>query len=100
VFTRSVTKAIGAYCFLLGGMDAVVFAGGIGEHDAATRAEVLAGLEGLGIVLGDEATTLGGDVRQVSAESSKTAVLVVPADEDRMIALHVARMAGEISLSG
>jgi acetate kinase len=93
VFTRSVTKAIGAYCFLLGGLDAVVFAGGIGEHDAATRAEVLAGLEGLGIALGDE-VALGGEVRRVSAESSKTAVYVVPADEDHVIALHVGRMAG------
>jgi len=36
---------------------------------------------------------LGGDVRRVSAESSKTAVMVVPADEDHTIALHVARMA-------
>jgi acetate kinase len=93
VFARSVRKAIGAYCFLLGGLDAVVFAGGIGEHDAATRAEVLAGLEGLGIALADEAKPLGGDVRRVSAESSKTSVFVVPADEDHMIALHVLRMA-------
>jgi acetate kinase len=100
VFTRSVTKAIGAYCFLLGGLDAVVFAGGIGEHDAETRAEVLAGLDGLGIAMGDEATPVGGDVRRISAESSKTAVFVVPADEDHMIALHVAQMAGEICLSG
>jgi acetate kinase len=99
VFARSVRKAIGAYCFLLGGLDAVVFAGGIGEHDAATRAEVLAGLEGLGIVMGDE-VVVGGAVLRVSAESSKTAVFVVPADEDHVIALHVARMAGEISLSG
>ncbi len=93
VFTRSVTKALGSYWFLLGGLDAIVFAGGVGEHDAATRAEVLAGLEGMGIAMGAE-VVLGGDVRRLSAEDSATAVLVVPADEDGMIAVHVARMAG------
>ena len=48
VFTRSITKAIGAFCWLLGGLDAIVFAGGIGEHDALTRLEILTGLEGIG----------------------------------------------------
>ena len=97
VFTRSITKAIGGYCFLLGGLDAIVFAGGIGEHDAATRAEVLAGLEGLGIALQAEPITVGGDIQRisahVSAKASHTTVFIIPAQEDRMIALHVARMA-------
>ena len=48
VFTRSVRKAIGEYCWLMGGVDAIVFTGGIGEHDAATRAEVLDQGEELG----------------------------------------------------
>jgi acetate kinase len=93
VFTRSVTKAIGGYCFLLGGLDAILFAGGIGEHDAATRGEVLAGLTEMGIVLDDCPVVVGGKVQRVSSSSSKTAVFVVPADEDHMIALHVLRMA-------
>jgi acetate kinase len=46
VFTRSVTKAIGGYCWLLGGLDAVVFTGGIGEHDMFTRHEILNNLQG------------------------------------------------------
>jgi acetate kinase len=92
VFTRSVTKAIGGYCFLLGGLDAIVFAGGIGEHDERSRTEILAGLEELGIQLGQPFARTGS-VRRVSPESSKTAVYVVPADEDQMIALHVASMA-------
>jgi acetate kinase len=93
VFTRSVTKAIGGYCFLLGGLDTIVVSGGIGEHDATTRTEVLAGLEGLGVTLDTKSISAGGDVQRISDPNSKTAVFIVPAQEDLMIALHVARMA-------
>ncbi len=47
VFTRSVRKAMGGFAWLMGGLDAIVFTGGIGEHDPATRAEVLSGSEAL-----------------------------------------------------
>jgi acetate kinase len=98
VFTRSVRKAIGAYAWLLGGLDAIFFSGGIGEHDALTRKEVLSGLEGLGIELEDaanEAKAIG--VRKVSSARTRTEVWTVPAEEDLMIAIHVERMvrAGE-----
>jgi acetate kinase len=93
VFTRSVRKAMGSYAWLLGGLDAVIFAGGIGEHDAATRSEVLKGLEGLGIRL--EGGGAGKGMRRVSAADSQVAVWVVPADEDRMIAVHVAQMSAQ-----
>ncbi len=94
VFTRSVTKAIGGFCWLLGGMDAIVFAGGIGEHDVVTRAEVLAGLGELGIALDDTLNqSLTSEMRRISAAGSSVAAYVVPAEEDRMIARHVARMA-------
>jgi acetate kinase len=93
IFTRSVTKAIGGFCWLLGGLDAVVFTGGIGEHDVLARAEILAGLQSLGISL---STPLNGaathGLRRISTSESKTAVFVVPAQEDLMIALHVDRM--------
>ena len=93
VFTRSVRKQIGAYLALLGGLEAVVFSGGIGEHDAASRNEILAGMEGLGILLSDDRQSgKKSGLRKVSAESSATAVYVVPAEEDLMIARHVARM--------
>ncbi|MGD0443550.1 MAG: hypothetical protein ABSA39_06395 [Edaphobacter sp.] len=94
IFTRSVTKAIGGFCWLLGGLDAIVFAGGIGEHDVLARAEILAGLQNLGISLNsplNEAAAHG--LRRISASESKTAVFVVPAQEDLMIAVHVDRMA-------
>lgn len=94
VFTRSIRKAIGGFAFLMGGLDALVFTGGIGEHDAATRSEVLAGLDGMGIALDQNAAHKSATgLRRVSAADSKTTVYVAPADEDRMIAWHVGRMA-------
>jgi acetate kinase len=92
VFTRSVRKAIGAYAWLLGGLDAVIFSGGIGEHDAQTRSEVLDGLEAAGVSLTKEsnnAHTKG--VRRVD-DGKRTPVWIVPAEEDLMIAMHVQRM--------
>jgi acetate kinase len=67
VFTRSVTKALGSYWFLLGGLDAIVFAGGIGEHDPQTRADVLAGLDGIGIALASTPAKLGANIQRLSA---------------------------------
>jgi acetate kinase len=95
VFTRSVTKAIGAFCWLLGGLDAIVFAGGIGEHDALTRLETLAGLEDMGISINSSLNEQKAHgVARISASESKTEVFVIPSQEDLMIAVHVDRMAG------
>jgi acetate kinase len=94
IFTRSVKKAIGGFMALMGGVDAVVFAGGIGEHDARSRVEILGGMEGFGISINSEQNEAKGDaVRRVSASDSVPMVLVVPAKEDWMIAVHVDRMA-------
>jgi acetate kinase len=93
VFCRSVRKAIGAYVWLLGGLDALVFTGGIGEHDVQSRAEILRGLEACGVVLDAAANEAGGDeLRRVSAPNSEVAIWVVTAQEDRMIAVHVRQM--------
>jgi acetate kinase len=93
VFTRSVRKAIGAFAWLMGGLDAVVFTGGIGEHDGKSRAEILSGLESSGVVLDKAANEAGGDeLRRVSSADSPVAVWVVTAQEDRMIAVHVRQL--------
>jgi len=90
IFTRSVRKAIGGFAWLLGGLDAIVFTGGIGEHDPATRSEVLAGSE---VSINSELNAAKGEgVRRISASDSKTAVFVAPAQEDLVIALHVKHM--------
>jgi acetate kinase len=94
VFTRSVRKAIGSFAWLMGGLDAVVFTGGIGEHDVQSRTEILRGLgDDCGVILDAEANAAGGDkLRRVSSPDSRVAVWVVTAQEDRMIATHVSQM--------
>jgi len=100
VFTRSVRKSIGSYSWLMGGLDAVVFTGGIGEHDARSRAEIVAGLEGLGVSMdatlnedGDRARN--NDIHLLSEAQSKVKLLLIPAKEDWMIARHVQTMLGD-----
>jgi acetate kinase len=99
VFTRSVRKAIGAFAWLMGGLDAVVFTGGIGEHDVKSRVEILRGLEDYGVTLDTAANGTGGDnLRAVSSGNSQVVVWVVTAQEDRMIAVHVGQMESEEKL--
>lgn len=89
-------RYVGAYAVELGGLDAVVFTAGIGEHDAALRASVVQGLGVLGIELdaaaNDACDPADGPVR-ISAGTGP-AVLVVATDEERMIAREVARLLG------
>jgi acetate kinase len=83
-----VRKYLGAYVAALGGLDALVFTGGIGEGSAEIRARVLQGLDCLGIAL-DEGRNRGaqaGAAGRISTDHSKVAVLVVKADEEHMIA--------------
>lgn len=93
IFTRSVTKAIGGFCWLLGGVDAIVFTGGIGEHDEVTRAEILANLQDLGIAIDVRPNRAKSPaLRQIGTATSNTTVYVVPSREDLMIAVHVQQM--------
>ncbi len=84
-----VRKYIGAYVAAMGGLDAVVFTGGIGQGSAEVRALSLQGLACMGISLdldqNREANGFG-DVCRISSAASKVAVLIVPADEERMMA--------------
>ena len=93
VFTRSVKKAVGGFVALMGGLDALIFSGGIGEHDAQSRAEIAGGLAGIGISI-DSALNMGpgSGLRRISASESGTVIFVVPSQEDLMIATHVDRM--------
>jgi acetate kinase len=87
VFIHRLRKYVGAYLAVLGHTDVISFTAGIGENDAAVRRDALAGLEEVGIVL-DEARNLGGGkgARQISADDSPIAVLVVPTNEELAIA--------------
>lgn len=97
VFTRSVRKAIGSFCWLMGGLDAIVFTGGIGEHDAQSRGEILDQLQPLGVHIDAglnvaENKSAENPVQRISASESKTEILLIPAKEDWVIALHLQQM--------
>jgi len=93
-FIVSVKKALGGYVALMGGVDAIVLTGGIGEHDASTRSKICAGLAPFGIILDEEGNSkLSASAARISSAKSAVAVYVLPAEEDKMIATHVARMA-------
>lgn len=90
VFCHRVRAYLGAYAAGLGGLDALVFTGGIGEHAAPVRARVCAGLEFLGVVLDPEANAAGA--RVVSGATSRVGVRVIPTNEELMLARHTAAL--------
>jgi len=92
-FIYVLRKFLGSYCAVLGGLDMLVFTGGIGENDVSTREAVCAGLDGLGIAL-DPARNRSPEkdpdgLATISGDRSAVKVLIVPAEEDLMIANHV-----------
>ncbi|HEX5255135.1 MAG TPA: acetate kinase [Mycobacterium sp.] len=95
VFTHRLRKYIGAYLAVLGHTDVISFTAGIGENDPAVRRDAVSGMEELGIVL-DERRNLGGGngARQISADDSPIAVLVVPTNEELAIARDCVNVLG------
>jgi acetate kinase len=88
VFCQRVQHYIGAYFAELGGADAVVFSGGIGENAHLVRERICAGLEALGLALDGTAnqTTVGGAEGPISAEGSRLKAYVIPTNEELLIA--------------
>jgi acetate kinase len=93
-FCWTIARWIGSYVAELNGLDMLVFTGGIGENDIASRAEICAGLGALGIVVDAKRNNARG-VTVISAENSPVTVRVIPALEDLMIVNHVVRLLGE-----
>jgi acetate kinase len=92
LFVYRIVREIGSLAAALGGVDALVFTGGIGEHDPLTRRDVAAGCAWLGVEL-DDARNGAGDGR-ISSGGSHVPVWVVPTDEERMIARHTMALLG------
>ncbi len=93
VFCYRVRKAIGAYVAALGGIDVLAFTAGIGQGSPGVRAAAVQGLQCMGIHL-DEPRNREADGKQlarISSDDSPVTVLVVPADEERMIARETLR---------
>jgi acetate kinase len=86
LFCYQAKKFLAAYAAALGGLDTVVFTGGIGEHAAPIREEICEGLEFLGLKLDSAANAAQRPI--ISSPTSPVVVRVIPTDEDQMIARH------------
>lgn len=86
IFCRSIAKTIASYAAVLGGLDLLIFAGGIGEHSSTVRANVCERLGFLGITLDAERNNSSSPV--ISTDASKIAVRVMVTEEEKQIARH------------
>ena len=93
MLTYSVKKYIGAYAAAMGGVDAIVFTAGIGENSATTRQMVTEGLEFLGVKMDYSKNNFRGEERVISASDSKVKVIVIPTNEELVIARDTKKMA-------
>ena len=89
-FAYEVRKYIGSYAAALGGLDCLVFTAGVGENSASMRARICEGLEFLGVKLDPEKNKVRGKEMDISADDAKVRVLVIPTNEELMIAVDTA----------
>ena len=92
-FAYEVRKYVGAYAAAMGGVDAVIFTAGVGENDKVIRAMSCEGLEFMGLKLDAAANDVRGKETVISAADSKVKVLLIPTNEELMIAIDTAALA-------
>jgi acetate kinase len=90
LFVYRIGRELGSLVAALGGVDAIVFTGGIGEHAAPIRARVCRDAAWLGVVLDEAANAAGGP--RISAAGAAVSAWVVPTDENLMVARHTSRL--------
>ena len=91
-FAYSVKKYIGYYAAAMGGVDAIIFTAGVGENDSACRMAIASGLEFMGVKMDPDANNVRGKEAIISAIDSKVKVLLIPTNEELMIALDTAAL--------
>jgi len=96
-FIYAIRSFAAAYIAVLGGLDMLVFTGGIGEHDAATRAEVCAGLKPFALTIDEDRNRDAKGETTISREDSGVVVKVIPTAEDLTIVRHVSRLLDSVS---
>ena len=94
VFEYKVRKMIAEYAAAMGGVDAVIFTAGVGENSADMRLNFVKGLEFMGIEIDAEKNNIRGEERIVSPDGAKVKVLVIPTNEELMIAKDTAELVG------
>ncbi len=92
MFNYAVRKYIGAYTAAMDGVDVIVFTAGVGENSSTVREAVLSGLSYLGVEIDPEQNKKRGETMEISTKDSKVRVLVIPTNEEYMIARETARL--------
>lgn len=90
MYEYRIIKYIGAYTAALGGVDIIVFTGGVGENQTVTRSRICKQLEYLGVVFDEESNAVRGEEVTITKPESKVKVVVIPTDEEYMIACDTA----------
>ncbi len=86
MFAYRIKKTLGSYYAVLGRVDAIIFTGGIGENDVDLRRQVCTGLQGLGIVIADEAPAAAANIQALHTADSRVKLLMIPTNEELEIA--------------
>lgn len=86
MYQQRIIKYIGAYAAEMGGVDIIVFTGGVGENQCSLRSDVCAPLAFMGVEIDPEANKVRGEEKVISTPASKVKVVVIPTDEELMIA--------------
>ena len=86
MYSNSVKKYIGQYIAVMGGVDAIVLTAGVGENCEKMRRMIFAGLQPLGMILDEEKNRQRGFEREISTESSPVKIIIIPTNEEYMIA--------------
>lgn len=92
MYEYRILKYIGAYTAVLGGVDIIVFTGGVGENQTGTREQICRQLEYMGVTFNPEANKVRGEEIEISGADSKVHVVVIPTDEELMIAEDTAKL--------
>ncbi len=92
IFYNRVQKYIGQYIAILNGVDAIVFTAGIGENSKETREIIINGMDWFGMKIDPEKNDVRGEERVISTDDSKIKVLLIPTDEEVMIARDIERL--------
>ncbi len=96
MYEYHILKYIGAYTAVLGGADVIVFTGGVGENQTSTRETICKSLAYLGVTFKAEANKVRGSEIEISGPDSKIRVVVIPTDEELMIATDTAEIVGKL----
>ncbi|MBD5430413.1 acetate kinase [Lactobacillus sp.] len=92
IFINRIVRYIGSYFMEMGGLDAIVFTAGVGEHEAGIRKRIMDQMSATGLIIDEEANNTNGE-KVITTPESKITAMIIPTDEELMIERDVVRLA-------